>query len=160
MQLWIFYTPSSIQKFVIKDKLWQIIVLSPINQKKCGFCGTSGWPYWRNATGRPQPLARCETPFFRNKAAVASLIILAIYYCYLLPVAPWFLPLYLWRYRLDMMSSPPTMEGVSLLRYGCFWSRLTGTYRYWWTDFIIGRYRRSFYFRDYRHNLWWRFPAM
>ena len=48
--------------------------------------------------------------FFRNKAAVASLIILAFIIVFI-TVAPWFFPFTYEDTDWNMMSSPPTMEG-------------------------------------------------
>ena len=55
-------------------------------------------------------MARCETPFFRNKAAVASLIILAFIIVFI-TVAPWFFPFTYEDTDWNMMSAAPTMEG-------------------------------------------------
>ena len=124
----------------------------PINQKNADFVEQvadrieemqlEGRSLWQDAKRR----------FFRNNAAVASLIILAFIIIFI-TVAPWFFPFTYEDTDWNMMSAAPTMD-LSLLRYRCLGSRLVGTYCYRWTYFLIGRYCWCFHFRNYRHNLW------
>ena len=82
----------------------------PINQKNADFVEQvvdrieemqlEGRSLWQDAKRR----------FFRNKAAVASLIILAFIIVFI-TVAPWFFPFTYEDTDWNMMSSPPTMEG-------------------------------------------------
>ena len=82
----------------------------PINQKNADFVEhvadrieemqLEGRSLWQDAKRR----------FFRNKAAVASLIILAFIIVFI-TVAPWFFPFTYEDTDWNMMSSPPTMEG-------------------------------------------------
>ena len=82
----------------------------PINQKNADFVEQvadrieemqlEGRSLWQDAKRR----------FFRNKAAVASLIILAFIIIFI-TVAPWFFPFTYEDTDWNMMSAAPTMEG-------------------------------------------------
>ena len=84
----------------------------PINQKNADFVEQvadrieemqlEGRSLWQDAKRR----------FFRNKAAVASLIILAFIIVFI-TVAPWFFPFTYEDTDWNMMSSPPTMKAIT-----------------------------------------------
>ena len=108
----------------------------PINQKNADFVEQvadrieemqlEGRSLWQDAKRR----------FFRNKAAVASLIILAFIIVFI-TVAPWFFPFTYEDTDWNMMSSPPTWKAITssvpMPRVATYWYVLLSVdvFPYW-----------------------------